>query len=148
MLLVLFSSKNRLLSIKILICIKLSPGGPLKLIILSSVSKTKWEKVLFYALSRTAFRISISWNFGKKGILFSSLISSFNVWISKAWNSTVVLYFPLFCRLLWHFCPTSQLKKWTFSGNYEGYCSRAVNEYLWYGVIISYSRCLCLGVDL
>ncbi len=90
--------------------------------------------VLFYTSlqsARNAFRISISWNLRKKGILFSSLISSFDTWFSKAWNFTVVLYFLLFCRLSWHFCLTSQLKKWNFSGNYESYYGRSVNEYLW-----------------
>ncbi len=80
-------------------------GKHSNLIILSSESNKMRERVIFYASSQTAFRISISWNLGKKGILFS-----------KQWNSTVVLYLPLFCRLLWHFCPTSQLKNGTFPG--------------------------------
>ena len=45
---------------------------------LSSASKKTWERVHFYALSWsvwTVFRVSISENLGKKGILFSSLIS-------------------------------------------------------------------------
>ena len=60
----------------------------------------------FHTSSRTAFRIAISCNFGKKGILFSSTSLRLGYEFQRHESS---LYSPPFCRLLWHF--------YTFSHN-------------------------------
>ncbi len=81
-------------------------------------AKKQWKGYFFYTHHHgpRRSRLLILCYLGEKGILFSSPISTF--WISKAWHFTVVLYLSLFCRLLWHFCPTSQVKNGKFSGNY------------------------------
>ena len=66
------------------------------------------ERVFFHTLSRTACRIAISFNFGKKGILFSSTSQRLGYEFQIHESS---LYLPPFCRLLWHFYTFSHKRK-------------------------------------
>ncbi len=59
------------------------------------------------------------------------------------WSTIFATILQTFVTFLPHF----SIKNGTFLGINEGYCGRSVNEYLWQGVIISYSRCPCLGMD-